>query len=53
MKYGYVLQHKTTREFASPVLWSRSEQRAALTFRPDADQLRIERVRVVACTRRT
>lgn len=52
MKYGFVLQHKVTKEFLSPVLWARQDQRRALAFRTDADDLRIERVRVVPCTRR-
>jgi hypothetical protein len=50
--YGFVLQDRSTGEFKSPVLWTRQAQREALSHRPDAISLRLERVRVVACTRR-
>lgn len=51
-QYGFVLQDRQSGEFRSPVLWTRQEQRQALASRTDASTLRLERVRVIACTKR-
>jgi hypothetical protein len=51
-RYIFALVTRDTQEIQLPVYEHRQAAREALAWRPDADNLRIERCRILPCRRR-